>query len=159
MAHPLELSYNWQVPVLFSTVGLAICIGVLARGHLSGWLSVCLILAAIWAVFIALVWLRTRAYILVDGPVMWVRRYQGISEIDGRQVSRMTQFLTPNGPSYRIFAVDASGKEGRYVVPSALLRRGHSTLFEWILTWAPEAQLDKGSSKTLETLRVRGLIE
>ena len=42
--------------------------------------------------------------------------------------------------------------------PTALLRRGHTTLFGWILTWAPQAELDKGARRTLQTLRERGAL-
>jgi hypothetical protein len=44
-------------------------------------------------------------------------------------------------------------------VPTALLRTGHSTLFGWLLRHAPQAELDKGSQKTLEELRIRGLVD
>jgi len=44
-------------------------------------------------------------------------------------------------------------------VPTALLKTGHSTFFGWLLSQAPQAELDKGSRKTLEQLRIRGLLQ
>jgi hypothetical protein len=35
---------------------------------------------------------------------------------------------------------------------------GHSALFRWILTQAPQADLDKGSQKTVAQLKTRGLL-
>jgi hypothetical protein len=159
MAHPLPLSYHWQVPVLFSSVGLFVCGGVLIRGRPDGWLPVVLILVALWASFVLLVWLRTRAYLMVDGAVLHTRHRLTLSEVRGLEVEAVRQFLTPNGPSYKLrLRRDAAG--GRWVtVPTALLSGGHSTLFTWLLTRAPDAELDPASRKTLEQLRVRGLVE
>ena len=56
----------------------------------------------------------------------------------------MTQLLTPSGPSYRLTVRAEDGRLARYAAPTALLRRGHSTLFGWILTWAPQTELDTG---------------
>jgi hypothetical protein len=47
----------------------------------------------------------------------------------------------------------------RCAVPTGLLRTGHSTFFGWLLRHAPQAELDKKSQKTLEQLRIRGLVE
>jgi hypothetical protein len=68
------------------------------------------------------------------------------------------QFLTAHGPCYTLTTSDAAGKEQRVVAPVALLRTGHSTLFAWILAEAPQAELDRGSTRTLERLRIRGLV-
>ena len=46
----------------------------------------------------------------------------------------------------------------RVVAPVALLRGGHSALFRGILTQAPQADLDKGSQKTVALLKTRGLL-
>jgi len=44
------------------------------------------------------------------------------------------------------------------VAPVALLRGGHAALFTWILTRAPQANLDNGSQKTVARLKTRGFI-
>ncbi len=159
MAHPLELSYNWQTPVLVSSVGAIICVGVLARSQVAGWLSVALILVGLWLGFLALVLLRTRAYLMVDGATLTVRRFTSFHRIDGQRVSAVKEFVTPSGPSYTLSVTQDDGRTARYVAPVALLRAGHSTLFRWILTWAPAADLDQGSRRTLDQLRTRGLVE
>ena len=156
MAHPLESSYHWQGPVGISTVGLVVCIGILVRSDAPGWLPVALILVLLWLLFVAVVWVRTRAHMEVDGPVLRVRRVRQVSELDGRKVLSVKEFRTPNGMSYRVTMNDDPAP---YVVPTALLRKGHSTFFEWVLTWSPGAELDTGSLRSIDQLRTRGLLE
>jgi hypothetical protein len=157
MAHPLELSYNWQLPITFSTVGLSICVGVLVNGRTDGWLPVVVILVLLWAGFLGLVWLRTRALMLVDGPVLRVRTVLTTHEVRGPDVRTVEQRRTPNGPSYRL-TVLVDGASRRVSVPAALLRHGHATLFGWILAEAPQAQLDRGSRTTLAALQTHGSV-
>jgi hypothetical protein len=76
---------------------------------------------------------------------------------NGEDVVSLRQFLTPSGPSYALTIRSGKGFR-RQVAPAALLRGGHSTLFGWLATAAPDAQLDKGARKTLDKLRVRGLL-
>jgi hypothetical protein len=158
MAHPLSLSYNWVTPVSVSSIGLIVCVGLLANSQATGWVTVAIVLAGMWVAFMVVVWLRTRAYMMVDGPMLTVRRFKGFATLDGRTVTAVTEFLTPSGPSYKVSTRDRDGQLRRQIVPAALLRTGHSTLFDWLLTWAPRAELDKGCRRTLDQLRTRGLI-
>ena len=70
MAHPLELSYNWHTPAFFASVAAAICVGVLARGQATGWIFALLVVVALWALIIGVIYLRTRAYLLIDGSAL-----------------------------------------------------------------------------------------
>lgn len=158
MAHPLPLSYNWRTPVLFASVGAIVCLGALARTRVTGWIPVALIVLALWAGFVGLVYLRTRAYLMVDGPTVTVRRYRGLHTVPADRLTAVSEFLTPHGPCYRLTVSDPDGRTARYVAPVALLQGGHSTLFAWILARAPHAELDKGSRRTLERLRIKGLV-
>jgi hypothetical protein len=158
MAHPLPLSYNWQLPVLFASVGLTICLGALFDRRVAGWATVAALLVALWAALVALVWARTRAHLEVEGASIRVRHVRRIHTIHAAQVLRVSQHLTAHGPSYRLSVREDDGRTRRYVVPSALLDGGHSTLFRWLLAEAPQAELDRGSTKTLEQLRIRGLV-
>ena len=156
MAHPLESAYNWRLPVTVSTVGLVLCVGLLGRSQAVGWLSAAIVLALCWLVFLGVVWLRTQAYLMVDGELLTVRTFREFHRIAGPDLVRVGQVLTPSGPSYRLYVRGAALT--KYTAPTALLRRGHSTLFGWILAWAPQAELDKGSQRTLQTLRERGAL-
>lgn len=156
MAHPLELSYNWRTPVAISTIALVTAVGFLASSGTNGWGTVALILGLLWAGLMVVVYLRTRAFMLIEGPILRVRRYRGIVELDGRRVSSVREYPTPSGPCYRVRLI---GDDADHHVPSALLRKGHSTLFDWVLAWSPRAELDKGARRTVDQLRTRGLLQ
>lgn len=158
MAQPLPLSYNWRAPLVFASVALVVCLGILARGRPVGWLSAGLVLVLCWAVYCAVVWLRTRAYLLVEGSTLTTRTRRDFVSVEGSQVRAVKEVVTPAGPSYRL-QVDRDGELGWVTVPTALLLRGPSTLFGWILSQAPDAALDSRSRRTLELLQTRGLVE
>ncbi len=158
MAHPLELAYNWRTPVLVSTVGLVLFVLALVRTAPPGWVSAAAVLTGCWVLFLVVVWLRTRAFLSVDGSTLTVRRWRGRHRIEAGQLVKVAESMTPSGASYRLTVRQADGRVRRRVAPTALLRRGHSTLFAWILTWAPGAELDRGSQRTLADLQDRGLV-
>jgi hypothetical protein len=158
MAHPLELSYNWRTPAVFATVGAFICLGVLVRGRVSGWVAAAIVVLLLWAALVCVLLLRTRAYLMVDGDRLTVRHYRGFHTITGDQVVKVTEFLTPHGPSFRLTIRGDDGATHRLTAPVALLKGGHSTLFAWILAKAPQAELDAGSRRTVERLQSKGLL-
>ena len=159
MPHPLEQSYNWQTPALFATIAAAICVVVLLRGQVSGWVPALIVVLALWALVVGLIYLRTRAFLLIDGSRIMVRRFRKFHTVEAGDLVAVHEFLTPNGPNYKLTVRDPDGSTSRVVAPVALLRGGHSALFTWILTRAPQATLDKSSQKTVARLRTRGLIQ
>lgn len=156
MPRPLELSYNWRTPVGVATIGLIICVILLVRSQTTGWLGAVAGLVLLWAGFMAVVWARTRALIEVDGDRLRVRRFWRIHVLDGSKVASVREYLTARGPSYKVRLTDDTRT---YYVPSAMLQRGQSTFLAWLLSHSPDAELDKGSRKTIDRLRTRGLIE
>jgi hypothetical protein len=158
MLHPLELSYNWRTPLMFASIAAVICVGVLIRGQASGWVPALVVVVALWALLVGLIYLRTRAFLLIDGSRLMVRHFRTFHTIEAANLIAVNEFLTPSGPSYRLTVRGPDGSTSRVVAPAALLRGGHSALFTWILTRAPQATLDKGSKKTVARLKTRGLI-
>jgi hypothetical protein len=158
MAHPLELSYNWRTPAFFASLAAAICVGVLTRRQVTGWVSALAVVVALWALIIGVIYRRTKAYLLIDGSRLTVRRFRTFHTIEAADLIAVTEFVTPNGPSYRLTVRAPDGGTRRIVAPVALLRSGHSALFTWILARAPQARLDKTSQKTVAKLKTRGLI-
>jgi hypothetical protein len=156
VAHPLELSYNWRTPAFFATVGAFICVGVVVRGRVEGWATAAALVVVLWALFIGVLYLRTRAYLLVDDDRLTVRRYRGFITVRGDDVLAVREYLTPNGPSYRLTVRTPEGGTRRLVAPVALLRDGRTTLFAWILAQAPNAELDASSRRTVEALQSKG---
>jgi hypothetical protein len=147
MPHPLELSYNWRTPAMFASIAAVICVGALIRGQVSGWVPALVVVVGLWVLVVGLIYLRTRAFLLIDGSRLMVRHFRKFHTVEAANLVAVNEFLTPSGPSYRLT-----------VAPVALLRGGHSALFTWILTHAPQATLDKGSEKTVARLKTRGLI-
>jgi hypothetical protein len=124
----------------------------------TGWVSALLVVVALWALIVGLIYLRTRAYLLINGSRLTVRRIRKFHTIEAADLIAVAEFVTPNGPSYRLIARAPDGNTTRIVAPVALLRGGHAALFTWILARAPPATFDKGSLKTLAKLKDRGLI-
>ena len=158
MAHPLELSYNWRTPAFIASVAAAICVGALARGQRTGWVSALVVVLALWALIVGLIYLRTRAYsadrrIAADGSAL--RRFHTIEAAD---LIAVAEFVTPNGPSYRLTVRAPDGATRRIVAPVALATRRAFGPLHVDTGRAPQAQLDKRSRKTLERLKTRGLI-
>ena len=158
MSHPLELSYNWRTPALFASIAASICVGAVARGRMTGWVSALVVVVALWALIVSVIYLRTRAYLLIDGSRLTVRRFRTFHTVEAADLIDVAEFVTPNGPSYRLTVRTPDGNTKRIVAPVALLRGGHAALFTWILARAPQATFDKRSLKTLAKLEERGLI-
>jgi hypothetical protein len=156
--HPLEQSYNWRTPATFASLAAVICVGALLRGRVSGWLPALAVVVGLWALVVGLIYLRTRAYLMVDGSRLTVRRFRNFHTIEAADLVAVNEFLTPNGPCYRLTVRRPDGSTARVVAPVALLRGGHSALFTWVLTRAPQAELDKASLKTVAGLRTQGRI-
>lgn len=157
MGQPLGLSYNWRAHLVFASIALVFCVGLLARSRPDGWISAAVVLVACWALYAVVVWLRTRAYLLVEGPVLTTRHWRAYERVEGDQVRAVKEVAGPAGPSYRLRVV-RDGTESWVTVPTGWLRGGHSTLFTWILSQAPGAVLDPRSRRTLEQLQTRGLV-
>ena len=158
MAHSLELSYNWRTPALFASLGAFICLGVLIRGRVNGWLAATVVVVLLWAALVGVVYLRTRAYLMVDGDRVTVRQYGRFYTITADQLVKVSEVMTPNGPSYRLTVRGEDGTTRRVTAPVALLKGGRSTLFAWILARAPHAELDAGSQRTVERLQSKGML-
>jgi len=154
----LELSYNWQTPAVFATVGAFTCVGVVVRSRVTGWPAAAVLVVVLWALFTGILFLRTRAYLLVDGDRLTVRRFRTFHTVRGMDVLAVREYLTPHGPSYRLTAGAADGRTRRMVAPVTLLRDGRATLFAWILAEAPHAELDAGSLRAVDALQSKGLL-
>ena len=88
MPHPLEQSYNWRTPVLFASIAAVICIGALAHGQANGWLPALIVVVSLWALIVGLIYLRTRAFLLIDGSKLMVRRFRTFHTIDAADSGR-----------------------------------------------------------------------
>src|SRR6478609_1456236 len=102
MAHPLEVSYNWRLPVAIASVAMLGCVVVLAQGNAAGWVPVAALVVVIWLVFILGMLRRGRSYLMVDGSTLVLRPWRTYVRIEGHQVRAVRQVLTPRGPSFKL---------------------------------------------------------
>ena len=158
MPHPLEHADNWRTPATVTSVGAVACLGVVLRGNGAGRAGVAVVLVLLWAACLAVVWARTRAHLAVDGPRLSVRRVRAVHTVEGADVLAVRTRSSASGPFFSLVCRTPGGGTRRVVAPVALLRGGTSTLFRWILEHAPQAELDRGARRTLDQLRVRGLL-
>jgi hypothetical protein len=158
MAHPLELAYNWRTPALFASVGLVVCLGVVLRGDDPDRAGVAVVLVLLWAACVGVVWARTRACLVVDGPRLTVRHVRALHTVDAATLVAVRRRTSASGAVFTLLTRDADGRPRQVVAPVALLRGGTATLFGWILAHAPQAELDPGSRRTLDRLRTEGLV-
>jgi hypothetical protein len=158
MAHPLELSYNYRTPVAVSTIAALGCLAALIRGRADGWVPVALLVLVLWALFAFVIVRRARSYLMVDGEILVLRPWRAYVRVEGDQVRAVRQVMTARGPSYRLTVERPEGGTVRCLAPTAWLSGGYPALFAWLQTYAPGAELDKGSRRTLTVLRERGLV-
>lgn len=137
-----------------SLIGLLATVAIVAGAGAGRWAAVAVI-ALCWLAYLLSQLAFTRAAMETQGAVLRVRRLFGWSEVSGPEVTGLVQVLTPRGPSFR---VRTTGRPRGVLVPCALVHRGQSTLFDWVLTFAPRAVLDARSLQTLDLLRQRGLL-
>jgi hypothetical protein len=112
----------------------------------------------LWAACLTLVWARTRAHLMVDGPRLTVRHVRALQTVEAGTVVAVQQRASASGPVFTLVCRNPDGAQRRVVAPVALLRGGSSTLFRWILEHAPQAELDRRSRRTLDQLRGQGLV-
>ena len=159
VAHPLELSYNWRTPAFFATIGAFICAGAVIRGRVDG------LGGARPPGGRALGGVPRRALPADPGVPAGRRGPADRTPVPRRSprsrakdVVAVAEYLTPNGPSYRLTVRGPDGRNRRLVAPVALLRDGRATLFAWILAEAPHAELDSSSRRTVEALQSKGML-
>ena len=92
MARPLELSFDSRGRIAVGTAGAVLVILLLSLTGSYGWPAVAAVVALLWAGFLVTVWLRSRAFLMVDGSKLTVRRYRGLHTVDGSQVQRVTEY-------------------------------------------------------------------
>ena len=66
MARPLELSFDSRGRIAVSTAGAVLVILLLSLTGSYGWPAVAAVVALLWAGFLVTVWLRSRAFLMVD---------------------------------------------------------------------------------------------
>ena len=151
---PLENSYHGGVRILVSGLLFAVVISFVLFNSQVGVLGAVLILLGLWALYVVPVWFRRRIGLRVDGSRCEVHGLFSAVAFDGADVAKVQFVFAGRSPDVRLVL-----RDGRKVlVVASRLEKGHSTLYEWLRRYAPEAEYDKRALDLRDTLFNRGLM-
>ncbi|MBI4901833.1 MAG: hypothetical protein HY829_15340 [Actinobacteria bacterium] len=153
-SEPLESSYHAGVRLIVSGLVVAGVIAFVVANSRVGVVGSVLIVIGLWALYAVPVWLRGRLGLRVDGPRCEVRgRFRTVS-FEGADVAKVQFLFAGRSPDVRLAL-----RDGRKVmVATSQLERGHSTLYEWLRRYAPDATYDAKALDLRDTLVNRGLM-
>jgi len=109
---------------------------------------------ALWALYAVPVWLRGRIGLRVDGPRCEVHGLFRQVAFDGADVVKVQYVFAGRSPDVRLVLPDGR----KLMVVASRIEKGHSTLFEWLRRYAPEAVYDQKAIDLRDTLVNRGLM-
>lgn len=153
-SEPLVNSYHGDVRLIISgLIFLGVIVFVLVRSQ-AGAIGSAVALVALWSLYGVPVWLRSRVGLRVDGSRAEVQGLFRKVAFEGSDVATVKQEFAGRSPDVRLGL-----RDGRkvYVVTSRL-EKGHSTLFEWLRRYAPEATYDPKAINLRDMLVTRGLM-
>lgn len=153
-SEPLQSSYHSGMRLAISGVVFgAIIVFALVNGQ-AGAVGSAAILLALWGLYAGPVWLRGRVGLRVDGSRCEVQGLFKEVAFDGADVAKVQYVFAGRSPDVRLVL-----RDGRKVmVVASRIEKGHSTLFEWLRRYAPEAEYDQKAIDLRDTLVNRGLM-
>ena len=151
---PLENSHHTDVRLIVSgVIFAAVIVFVLVKGQ-EGVVGTVLSLIGLWLVYAVPAWLRGRIGLRVDGPRCEVHGWVRSTAFTGEDVAKVQYVFAGRSPDVRVVLRDGR----RVLVVASRLEKGHSTLFEWLRRYAPEAEYDAKSIDVRDMLVTRGLM-
>ena len=153
-SEPLVNSYHGDVRLIVSgLIFAAIIVYVLVKEQV-GAIGTALGLVLLWSLYGVPVWLRGRIGLRVDGSRAEVHGLLRAVSFEGADVATVKQEFAGRSPDVRLGL-----RDGRKVmVVTSRLEKGHSTLFEWLRRYAPDAVYDEKALNLRDMLVTRGLI-
>ena len=153
-SEPLESSYHAGTRLVVSAIVFAAIIAFVLVNSRVGVLGSVLILIGLWALYAVPVWLRGRIALRVDGSRAEVHGLFRQTSFDGADVAKVQFVFAGRSPDVRLVLRD--GRKVLFV--ASRLEKGHSTLYEWLRRYTPEAEYDKRALDLRDTLVNRGLM-
>lgn len=153
-SEPLESSYHGGVRLIVSGVLFAALIVVVLLTSQAGPLTSVLFLIGLWTLYAVPVWFRSRIGLRVDGSRCEVHGLFSEVAFDGADVAKVQFVFAGRSPDVRLVL-----RDGRKVlVVASRLEKGHSTLYEWLRRYAPDAEYDTKALDLRDMLVNRGLM-
>ena len=153
-SEPLQSSYHSGTRLVVSGfLFAAIIVFVVINGQ-AGVVGSIVILMALWGLYVVPTWLRGRVGLRVDGSRCEVHGWFRSVGFEGADVARVQFVFAGKSPDVRLVL-----RDGRKVlVIASRLEKGHSTLYEWLRRYAPEAVYEPKALDLRDTLVNRGLM-
>jgi hypothetical protein len=153
-SEPLGSSYHGEVRLIVSGVIFAAIIVFVLLTSQTGVLGSALVLIGLWLLYAVPVWFRRRIGLRVDGPRCEVHGlFSGVT-FGGADVAKVEYAFAGRSPDVRLVL-----RDGRKVlVVASRLEKGHSTLYEWLRRYAPDAEYDTKALDLRDMLVNRGLM-
>lgn len=153
-SEPLVNSYHGDVRLIVSGLIFAVIIVYVLVKEQVGAIGTALGLVLLWSLYGVPVWLRGRIGLRVDGSRAEVHGLLRAVSFDGADVATVKQEFAGRSPDVRLGL-----RDGRKVmVVTSRLEKGHSTLFEWLRRYAPDAAYDEKAINLRDMLVTRGLM-
>jgi hypothetical protein len=152
-SEPLQSSYHSGVRLVVSGLLFATVIVLVVANGQAGAVGSVLILIGLWALYVVPAWLRGRVGLRVDGSRAYVHGLFREVGFDGADVAKVQFVFAGRSPDVRLVLRDGR----KLLVVASRLEKGHSTLYEWLRRYAPEAEYDKRALDLRDTLVNRGL--
>jgi hypothetical protein len=153
-SQPLESSYHAGTRLVASAVVFVAIITFVLVNSKTGVLGSVLILIGLWALYAVPVWFRGRVGLRVDGSRAELHGLFRQTAFDGADVAKVQYVFAGRSPDVRLVLRD--GRKALLV--ASRLEKGHSTLYEWLRRYAPQAEYDKRALDLRDTLVNRGLM-
>lgn len=153
-SEPLANSHHTDVRLIVSGlifVGVIVFVVVNAQTDVVGTV---LGLIGLWLLYGVPTWLRGRVGLRVDGDRCEVHGWLRAVTFAGEDVAKVQYVFAGRSPDVRLVLRDGR----RVMVVASRLERGHSTLFEWLRRYAPDAEYDEKSIDVRNMLVTRGLM-
>ena len=149
----LQNSYHAGMRLGISGVIFAMIIVFVVANGQAGVVGSVLVLIGLWMLYVVPVWLRGRISLRVDGSRCEVHGVLRKAAFEGADVAKVQFVFAGRSPDVRLVL-----RDGRKVlVVASRLEKGHSTLYEWLRRYAPDAEYDKRALDLRDTLVNRGL--
>ncbi len=153
-SEPLQSSYHAGMRLVISGVIFAAVIVFVVVNGQAGFVGSVIVLIGLWALYVVPAWLRGRVGLRVDGARCEVQGLIRRVAFDGADVARVQYVFAGRSPDVRLVLRDGR----KLMVVASRIEKGHSTLFEWLRRYAPEAVYDQKAIDLRDTLVNRGLM-
>ncbi len=151
---PLINTYQWLPRVLLAGVVFLGAAVMLLLSSQVGKVSAALLLVAVWLAYSVPTGWKGQFGLSAEGDVLRVRSARGVTEVRGDEVRQVRYVHQGASPDFRLVLPSGTA----VYVATSRLERGHSTLFEWLRLFAPNAVYDEKSLGIRDRLVSRGLI-